>query len=73
MAKSKQRKTKSEKVRSSYRLENFSLKAGEQEERKDRQEFGYLDKQYVGKDLAKTVIYSALILGLLFVAKSWLG
>jgi hypothetical protein len=69
----KKKKTRNEKIKSSYRLDNFALKIGEQEERKDKKEFAYLDRQYVGKDLMRTVIYSALILGLLMMAKRWVG
>jgi len=68
----KKRKTKEEKVRSSYRLGNFRLREEEQREKKDAREFGYLSKDHVGKDLGKTLLFSALIVGLLVIAKKYL-
>ena len=44
-------KTREEKIKSSYRLQNFSLKVAEKEAEKDRNEFGYLSSHYVVKDL----------------------
>lgn len=67
----KKRKTREEKVRTGYRLENFKLREEETRERKDVGEFAYLSKQYVVKDLARTVLYSLVILGLLFLAKQY--
>lgn len=69
----KKKKTKAEKVRSGYRLQNFRLKAEEQMERKEAQEFGYLSKEYVKKDLTKTILFSLVIVGLLVAAKYYLG
>lgn len=69
----KKRKTKAEKIATGYRLKDFHLKVEEQREKKDASEFSYLSKEYVGKDLTKTVIYSVLIVGLLLLAKSYLG
>lgn len=69
----KKRKTREEKIRSAYRLENFRLKAQEVRERKDVNEFEYLSSRYVRKDLLKTVILSAIMIGLLLLTKSRLG
>ena len=66
-------KTREEKIRSSYRLQNFSLKVAEKQVEKDRNEFGYLSSHYVVKDLTKTLVYSLVILTLLLVAKQYLG
>ncbi len=66
-------KTREEKIKSAYRLQNFSLKVAEKQVEKDRNEFGYLSSHYVVRDLANTVIYSGIILVLLFAAKRYLG
>lgn len=67
------RKTRTEKIESGYRLQNFVLKAKERAEVKDRTEFGYLANEYVVKDLTRTAIYTLVIVGLLLVAKKYLG
>ena len=66
-------KTREEKVKSAYRLQNFSLKIKEKQIEKDRNEFGYLSSHYVVKDLTKTLLYSVVILALLLVARQYLG
>lgn len=66
-------KTREEKIRSSYRLQDFKLKIAEVQARRDVAEFGYLSKEFVRKDLTKTVLYSAIIIGLLFLAKRYFG
>jgi len=68
----KKRKTKEEKIKSGYRLEGFKLQVEESQKRRDVQEFGYLSKEYVRKDLTKTVLYTMVVVVLLFVAKSYL-
>lgn len=69
----KKRKTREEKVKSAYRLANFKLKLEEQVERRDVAEFSYLSREYIGRDLAKTVVYSVVIVTLLLAAKRYLG
>lgn len=69
----KKRKTKEEKVKSGYRLENFKLHVAESAARRDTQEFAYLSKDYVKKDLTKTVVFSLVIVSLLLFAKKYLG
>jgi len=69
----KKRKTKEEKIQSGYRLKNFKLATSERTTAKDVSEFGYLSSEYVVKDLSKTLLYTAIILGLLVLAKSKLG
>jgi len=69
----KKKKTKEQKIKSGYRLANFRLNESERVERKDREEFGYLSKEYVKKDLVKTVLFSAVIVALLLAAKKYLG
>lgn len=66
-------KTREEKIKSAYRLQNFSLKVAEKQVEKDRNEFGYLSSHYVVKDLTKTLVYSLIILILLLVARKYLG
>lgn len=66
-------KTREEKIKSAYRLQNFSLKVAEKQIEKDRNEFGYLSSHYVVKDLTKTLIFSLVILTLLMVARQYLG
>lgn len=66
-------KTREEKVKTAYRLQNFSLKIKEKQIEKDRNEFGYLSSHYVVKDLTKTLLYSVVILALLLVARQYLG
>lgn len=67
------RKTKAEKIASGYRLQNFKIDAQERVAVKDANEFGYLSSQFVLKDLSKTFLYTAIILGLLALAKMKLG
>ena len=69
----KARKTKEEKVKSQYRLANFSLQLKETEVRRDKEEFGYLASEYVVRDLGKTFIFTVVILTLLFLARTYLG
>lgn len=69
----KTRKTREEKVKSGYRLQNFVLTATERASTRDKEEFGYLASEYVVKDLVKTLIYTVVIVGLLVVAKMKLG
>ncbi len=66
-------KTREEKIKSAYRLQNFSLKIAEKQIEKDRSEFEYLSSHYVVKDLTKTLAYSLVILTLLLVARQYLG
>ncbi len=63
------RKTRSEKIESGYRLKNFKLAVGERTVVKDASEFGYLSSEYIVKDLMKTLLYTAMIVGLLVLAK----
>lgn len=70
---SKARKTRAEKIQAGYRLHNFRLAEAERVEVKDASEFGYLSSEYVMKDLRKTVVYSLVIVGLLALAKRYLG
>lgn len=67
------KKTREEKIKSQYRLQNFKLKIEEVQARKDVQEFGYLSKEYVRKDLTKTLVYSAVVVVLLAAAKKYFG
>ncbi len=66
-------KTREEKIKSAYRLQNFSLKVAEKQIEKDRNEFGYLSSHYVVKDLTKTLLYSLVVLTLLLLARQYLG
>jgi hypothetical protein len=66
-------KTREEKIRSTYRLQNFRLQAAERQVARDTNEFGYLSSHYVVADLTKTLLYSLIILGLLLAAKSYLS
>lgn len=67
------KKTRAEKIESGYRLQNFRMAASERVEIKDANEFGYLSSEYVVKDLTKTLIFTAIIVGLLILAKMRLG
>lgn len=67
------KKTKAEKIESGYRLKNFKITTSERSAVKDASEFGYLSSEYVVKDLSKTLLYTAVILGLLAIAKQYLG
>lgn len=69
----KQRKTREEKIKSQYRLKDFSLQVKETQARKDKEEFSYLSSEYVVKDLTKTLVFTIIIVILLFVAKKYLG
>lgn len=66
-------KTKEEKIKSAYRLQNFRLKVGEKQEERDSNDFGYLSSHYVVGDLTRTLIYSVVIVVLLLVAKKYFG
>jgi hypothetical protein len=63
------RKTREEKIQSGYRLKNFKIAASERTTAKDVSEFGYLSSEYIVKDLMKTLLYTAVIVGLLVLAK----
>jgi hypothetical protein len=63
------KKTKAEKIESGYRLKNFKLASSERTAVKDANEFSYLSSEYVVKDLTKTLVFTAIIVGLLFLAK----
>lgn len=63
------RKTREEKIQSGYRLKNFRIAVSERTTAKDVSEFGYLSSEYVVKDLMKTLLYTAVIVGLLILAK----
>lgn len=69
----KKRKTREEKIRSGYRLQNFRLKGASIQDRKDVSEFSYLASEYVVKDLSKTLMYTVIILGLLLWVKRFLS
>jgi hypothetical protein len=69
----KTRKTREEKIQSGYRLQNFKLAAADRTAAKDVSEFGYLSSEYVVKDLMKTLLFTAVIVGLLVLAKIKLG
>lgn len=66
-------KTREEKVRSSYRLQNFKLQVAERAAQRDVDEFGYLAKKYVQKDLTRTLIFSVIVVGIIVGAKIWFG
>ncbi len=65
------RKTREEKVKSSYRLQNFKLQVAERAAQRDVDEFGYLAKKYVAKDLSRTLLFSVIVVGLIVGAKVW--
>jgi len=67
------KKTREEKIQSGYRLHNFKLAAADRTAVKDASEFGYLSSEYVVKDLMKTLVFTAVIVGLLVMAKIKLG
>lgn len=67
------KKTREEKIQSGYRLQNFKLAAADRTAVKDASEFGYLSSEYVVKDLMKTLVFTAVIVGLLVLAKIKLG
>lgn len=69
----KTRKTREEKIQSGYRLKNFKLAAAERTANKDANEFGYLASEYVVKDLMRTLLYTTIIVVLLWLAKTRLG
>lgn len=66
-------KTRAEKIESGYRLKNFRIEASERTAVKDASEFSYLSSKYVVKDLVKTLMFTAIIVGLLVLAKIKLG
>jgi hypothetical protein len=68
----KTRKTKEEKIKSQYRLQNFKLAASERTEVKDANEFAYLSSEYVVKDLSRTFLFTLIVVGILITAKMWL-
>ena len=57
----KKRKTKAEKVKTSYRIDDFVVREEEMVTRMDDDNFGYLSKEYIGKDISKTVLFSVVI------------
>lgn len=67
------KKTRAEKIETGYRLKNFKLAASERSAVKDASEFSYLSSEYVVKDLVKTLVFTAIIVGLLVLAKIRLG
>jgi hypothetical protein len=67
------KKTRAEKIQTGYRLQHFRLQVKDIQTQRDATEFGYLSREYVGRDLLKTVTYSLLIIVLLFVARAYLG
>ena len=67
------KKTRAEKIESGYRLQNFRIAASDRTASKDASEFGYLSSEYVVKDLTKTFLYTAIMVGLLVWAKMRLG
>lgn len=67
------RKTREEKKKAAYRLQNFSLEVQGSQSKKDIQEFGYLAKEYIRQDLTKSVLYSVVIISILFAARYYLG
>ena len=69
----KKRKTLEEKIKTGYRLQDFRLQVTERIEKKDASEFGYLSSEFVVRDLTKTVVFSVVIVGLLLLAKNYLG
>ena len=69
----KKNKTRAEKIVSGYRLQNFKLAAADRTAVKDANEFGYLSSEYVIKDLMRTLVFTAMIIGLLVMAKIKLG
>jgi hypothetical protein len=69
----KKNKTRAEKIQSGYRLQNFKLAAADRTAVRDASEFGYLSSEYVVKDLTKTFLFTAIIVGLLVLAKIKLG
>lgn len=69
----KKRKTKAEKVASTYRLEQFKLKGTDIiEKKRERREFAYLSREYVVSDLKRSVLFSLLIILIeVVVARYW--
>ena len=64
-------KTRAEKIKSSYRLHDFKLQVAERAAQKDVDEFGYLAKKYVARDLSRTLLFSVVVVGLIVGAKVW--
>lgn len=58
----KKRKTKAEKVASTYRLKSIHIKTEERRKVRDSDVFAYLSSDYVKKDLLRTVGFSTLII-----------
>lgn len=69
----KQRKTREEKAKSQYRLQNFKLASAERTENKDANEFAYLSNKYVVQDLTRTGIFTVIVVVILVLAKKFLG
>lgn len=60
----KKRRTREEKIKTSYRLKDFSLNVKEIREKRDFEGFGYLSSSFVKKDLIKTMVFSLVIVGI---------
>lgn len=60
----KKRKTRDQKIKASYRLQDFSINVEDTRKKKEIQGFGYLGVEFVKRDLLKTVIFSIMIVGL---------
>lgn len=60
----KKRKTRSEKIRSSYRLKDFRINEEDSgvKAKKDVREFSYLSREYVEGDLKRSVLFSLVII-----------
>lgn len=67
------KKTREEKIQSGYKLKKFKIAAAERSIIKDANEFSYLSSEYVVGDLTRTLIYTAVIVSLLILAKIKLG
>ena len=67
------RRTRKEKERVRYHLEGTLLKSQQRWVEQDKKEFAYLEAKYIKKDLTKTVVYSLLMLGILWLAKWYLS
>ena len=69
----KKRRTKAEKVRSSYKLKDFRVRETRDfETKKDAREFGYLSREYVGGDLKRSVMFSLIIILIeVVIARYW--
>lgn len=58
----KGRRTRSEKEKAVYRWEKAETKTRVVEEKREVAEFGYLSKNYIRKDLLKSVVASLVII-----------